>query len=101
MFDLCKQRFSPRVALLHDYPLYEFTSREKVTAMAEIVIFGAGDIARLAHFYFSTDTEHEVVAFTVDPAYRTADTFLDLPLVPFEQVGRALSAGRLTRCSWR
>ena len=25
MFDLCMQRFSPRVALLHDYPLYEFT----------------------------------------------------------------------------
>ncbi len=25
MFDLCKRKFSPRVALLHDYPLYEFT----------------------------------------------------------------------------
>ena len=25
VFDLCLQRFSPRVALLHDYPLYEFT----------------------------------------------------------------------------
>lgn len=25
MFDACKRRFSPRVALLHDYPLYEFT----------------------------------------------------------------------------
>jgi SAM-dependent methyltransferase len=24
-FDLCKRRFSSRVALLHDYPLYEFT----------------------------------------------------------------------------
>jgi SAM-dependent methyltransferase len=24
-FDLCKRRFSTRVALLHDYPLYEFT----------------------------------------------------------------------------
>jgi SAM-dependent methyltransferase len=24
-FDYCKQRFSSRVALLHDYPLYEFT----------------------------------------------------------------------------
>jgi len=24
-FDVCKRRFSPRVALLHDYPLYEFT----------------------------------------------------------------------------
>lgn len=52
--------------------------------MAKIVIFGAGDIARLAHFYFSTDSEHEVVAFTVDAAYRQADTFRDLPLVDFE-----------------
>jgi SAM-dependent methyltransferase len=25
MFDACKRRFSPRVSLLHDYPLYEFT----------------------------------------------------------------------------
>jgi SAM-dependent methyltransferase len=25
MFDYCKTRFSPRVALLHDYPLFEFT----------------------------------------------------------------------------
>jgi SAM-dependent methyltransferase len=25
MFDLCKRRFSPRVSLLHDYGLYEFT----------------------------------------------------------------------------
>lgn len=25
LFDHCKRRFSPRVALLHDYPLYEFT----------------------------------------------------------------------------
>ena len=25
VFDDCKRRYSPRVALLHDYPLYEFT----------------------------------------------------------------------------
>jgi len=25
MFDFCKRRFSPRLALLHDYPLFEFT----------------------------------------------------------------------------
>ena len=25
VFELCKQRFSKQVALLHDYPLYEFT----------------------------------------------------------------------------
>jgi SAM-dependent methyltransferase len=25
IFDVCKRQFSPRVVLLHDYPLYEFT----------------------------------------------------------------------------
>ena len=54
--------------------------------MADIVVFGTGDIARLAHFFFSTDSPHRVVAFTVDAAYRTADMFLDLPVVPFEEV---------------
>ena len=57
--------------------------------MANIVIFGAGDIARLAHFYFSTDSSHTVAAFTVDAAYRNADTFQELPLVPFDTVAAA------------
>ncbi len=57
--------------------------------MAKIVIFGAGDIARLADFYFSTDSEHEVVAFTVDAGYLTGETFLDRPLLPFDQVASA------------
>ena len=52
--------------------------------MAKLVIFGAGDIARLAHFYFSTDSDHQVVAFAVDPEYRAAETFLDLPLVSID-----------------
>ena len=56
--------------------------------MAKLVVFGAGDIARLAHFYFTRDSDHEVVAFTVDPEYRQSDTFLDLPLVPSDQVQR-------------
>lgn len=30
-----------------------------------LVIFGSGDIAQLAHYYFSTDSNYEVVAFTV------------------------------------
>ena len=42
--------------------------------MARVVIFGAGDIARLAHYYFTHDSDHEVVAFTVDEEYRTGDT---------------------------
>src|SRR5437016_3792788 len=54
--------------------------------MARLVIFGAGDIARLAHYYFTRDSDHEVVAFTVDEKYRQDDTFLGLPLVPFDKV---------------
>lgn len=55
--------------------------------MSKLVIFGCGDIAQLAHFYFTTDSEHEVVAFTVDRAYLPPDaTFCGLPVVPFEEV---------------
>ena len=61
--------------------------------MAKLVIFGAGDIARLAHYYFSRDSEHEVVAFAVDETYRNADTFLDLPLIAFEDVANSYPRG--------
>jgi sugar O-acyltransferase (sialic acid O-acetyltransferase NeuD family) len=57
--------------------------------VARIVLFGNGDIAKLAHFYFSTDSDHEVVAFTVDRDYCQHDSFLDLPLVPFDRVAQA------------
>lgn len=61
--------------------------------MAKLIIFGAGDIARLAHYYFTRDSEHEVVAFTVDQKYRESDKFLDLPLVPFEGVSNTYAPG--------
>ena len=56
--------------------------------MAKLVIFGTGDIARLAHHYFTTDTPHNVVAFAVDRAYRQADTLLGLPVCDAEDVVR-------------
>ena len=54
--------------------------------MADLVIFGTGDFARLAHHYFSEDSEHRVVAFTVDQEYLDSDSFDGLPLVAFELV---------------
>ena len=53
--------------------------------MAQLLIFGAGDVARLANFYFRTDSPHQVAAFVVDAAFKTADTFDNLPLVSFDQ----------------
>lgn len=52
----------------------------------KIVVFGAGDIAQLAKFYFDTDSKYEVCAFTVDKDYKTADEFEKLPLVAFEDI---------------
>jgi len=54
--------------------------------VAKVVVFGAGDIARLAHFYFTKDSPHEVVAFTVDREYRRDETFQGRPVVDFEDV---------------
>jgi sugar O-acyltransferase (sialic acid O-acetyltransferase NeuD family) len=56
--------------------------------MADLVIFGAGDIARLAQRYFTRDSDHRVVAFTVDAEFRRHDTFEGQPLVDFETVDR-------------
>lgn len=52
----------------------------------QLVIFGSGDIAELAHFYFSTDSEYEVVAFTVNAEYVQQSEFCGLPLIPFEVI---------------
>lgn len=51
-----------------------------------LIIFGAGDIAQLAHYYFSVDSDYEVVAFSVDAAYITTNEFCGLPVVPFEEL---------------
>jgi sugar O-acyltransferase (sialic acid O-acetyltransferase NeuD family) len=51
-----------------------------------LVIFGTGDIAQLAHYYFSSESDYEVSGFTVDEAFVTAPTFCGLPVVSFEDV---------------
>lgn len=54
--------------------------------MENILIFGAGDIAQLAKYYFEIDSPYKVVAFTVDSDYIRESTFEGLPVVPFEKV---------------
>jgi sugar O-acyltransferase (sialic acid O-acetyltransferase NeuD family) len=51
-----------------------------------LVIFGTAEQAQLSHYYFSTDSHYEVVAFTVDAAYLTQNKFCGLPALPFEEV---------------
>ena len=52
--------------------------------MKKLVIFGIGDIASLAHYYFTNDSEYQVVAFTVDEEYLDNQIFEEKPVIPFE-----------------
>jgi len=56
--------------------------------MTKLVIFGTGDAGCLAGYYFARDTDHQVVAFTVDREYLKESTFLNLPVVAFESVSQ-------------
>ena len=55
--------------------------------MAKVIIFGIKDLAELAHFYLENDSEHEVVAFSVNEQFLPATCLLhDLPIIPFENI---------------
>jgi sugar O-acyltransferase (sialic acid O-acetyltransferase NeuD family) len=56
--------------------------------MKQLIIFGSSEIAELAYYYFSHDSNYQVAAFTVDDAYIKEEQFLGLPLVPFSQVSK-------------
>jgi sugar O-acyltransferase (sialic acid O-acetyltransferase NeuD family) len=56
---------------------------------AKLVVFGAGDIAEIADFYFRHDSNYEVVAFSVDGSYIRSQCVFGRPLVPFEELERA------------
>lgn len=54
-----------------------------------LVIFGAGDIGELAHWYFSRDSEYEVRCFTVDREFVKQEQFCGLPVLPLDEVAQA------------
>lgn len=54
--------------------------------MAKVILFGILDTAELAHYYLEHDSEHEVVAFTVNREYIQESSFRGLPLVAFEDI---------------
>jgi sugar O-acyltransferase (sialic acid O-acetyltransferase NeuD family) len=59
-----------------------------------IVVFGIGEIAELADFYFTHDSDCEVAGFTVDSAFMKQTEFRGRPVVPFEQVSERFPPDR-------
>lgn len=58
--------------------------------MSQLIIFGVGEAAELAHFYFSSDTARRVVAFCVDSAYIRDPHFQGLPVLAPDEAVRAM-----------
>ncbi len=52
----------------------------------KLVVFGSGEIAQLAEYYFRTDSQYEVVAFTVDREFLYDASFCGCPVVAFDEV---------------
>ncbi|MCD4679460.1 MAG: acetyltransferase [Bacteroidales bacterium] len=52
----------------------------------EILIFGTGEIADLADYYMTNDSDFKIVAFTADKEFIEADSYKGRPVVPFEEV---------------
>ncbi len=57
----------------------------------DLVLFGTGEIAAVANFYFDHDSDHRVVAFSVDGAYIREFHFCDKPVVAFDDLERHFS----------
>ena len=79
-----------------------------MTAGRELVIVGDGEMAELACEYFTHDSPHTVVAFAVERDFLRRQTFLERPVVAFEELEQryppqryaahvAISATRLNR----
>src|SRR5262245_5367825 len=58
------------------------------TSVANVVVFGTGQWAELAHFYLTHDSGHQVVALTVDAEYMREPRFKELPVVSFDAVAQ-------------
>jgi len=54
--------------------------------LKKIIIFGNDDFAQVAHFYFSQDSDFEVVAFTVHERFLKDKELFGLPILPFETI---------------
>ena len=66
--------------------------------MKKVVIFGTGEYAELAHYYFENDSEcdFEVVGFVADDEYVKEDTFRGLPLVKLSNLTKIFPSNKFS-----
>ena len=54
--------------------------------MKKLIIFGTGNIAELAYYYITEDTDYDISAFTVEKDHIKNNLFMEKPVVAFENI---------------
>lgn len=67
--------------------------------MRKLVIFGNGEIASMARFYFDNDSDYKVVGFSVDDQYAEDYQFEGLPLAAYSEVSKMIDADTFIFCA--
>lgn len=57
-----------------------------MTKNKKLILFGTSAFAEVAYWYFTYDSEYEVIAFCADREYCQSKEVLGLPLIPFEEI---------------
>ena len=57
----------------------------------KVIIFGCKDLAELAWFYLTQDSNYEVIGFTLHEQYRDEPSFHGLPVYSFESLNESFS----------
>jgi len=58
--------------------------------MKKVIVFGIGQMAEIAHCYIKHDSDVEIAGFTVDQAFINTNSYLGLPIIPFENIQEAM-----------
>lgn len=61
----------------------------------DIIIYGNGDFAELMDYYFTSDSDYNVLGFCVEREYMQGKTFSGKPLVAFEEVEKHYPAEKI------
>ena len=57
-----------------------------MSCKSKLILVGDSVFAQVAYEFFEHDSEHEVVAFSVESNFRKQRTLFGLPVVPFEEI---------------
>jgi len=77
----CEAEFRYHLSLTFDHAIHSADVPVK-----KLVIFGIGNFARMAHYFFDGDSDYQTEAFVVDGEFMQQDQFQGLPVVAYEDL---------------